>query len=120
MTDPLLFVAGFAIGGVMIAAINAVEDHRADPVLVDVLDRASPWTHVLTEYDDGYGLAIREVDDAVELCAFGGEPEAPSQDGPVVYAYVFIGPEDLDTVADALSYRAGRLELEQEQERGVA
>ena len=62
------------------------------------LQRDASWVTVLSEHDEGYGLAIQNVDGGAELCAFRPDDE--------IYASVWVGPEELSTVADGFSVRA--------------
>lgn len=61
----------------------------------EVIERDSQWETVLSENDDGYGLAAREVDGGVELRAFDDKDE--------VYNHVWIAGDELDATEDYLA-----------------
>lgn len=74
--------------------VHRVNDGATATAAGDEAGLDDPYTHVLVEHDDGYGLALREFGNGVELLEFDDHHE--------VFSRVWIGSEQLGEVADAL------------------
>jgi hypothetical protein len=62
------------------------------------LVRDAPSIEVLAEDDDGYGIALRDMDDFVTICAFDADDR--------VYEEIDVFEKDYEPLANALSVRA--------------
>lgn len=65
--------------------------------------RHSDYVEILCEHDDGYGLALADMDHGYELRRFDGADEVSTK--------LWLRDSELDVTADALSVKATETEL---------
>lgn len=97
-----LFALGAGVGGLAVALLVLVTrwvatrsraEETASPR--KTLQRSSPYTTVVYEKHDGYGVAVSEVDGGVELQAFNSDDE--------VYEDVWMGGDQVPDVVETLA-----------------
>lgn len=65
---------------------------------LEKLHRESDYVEVVAEDDNGYGTAVRDVDDGVDVVSFDDRHE--------IYQRTWVPGSDLDALADAVSVHA--------------
>lgn len=88
------------VSSVLISVLSAFRNNDNEPTTTnrETIRRNSEWCEIVDEHDDGYGVAVSDIDNGVSIKSFNEADE--------VYKDVWLSGEELADVADALSVRA--------------
>lgn len=97
-----LFALGAGVGGLAVAILVIVTRWVATRTRAEetesprkTIQRDSPYTTVIYDHHDGYGIAAAEVDGGVKLQAFDSDDE--------VYEKVWVAGEEVPGVVETLA-----------------
>lgn len=87
------------VAAVLLSVVSSQRRQNTDNSTVsETIRRDSQWCEIVVEHDDGYGVALVGEDGGICLKAFNEADE--------VFQNVWLRPDDLEPLANALSVRA--------------